>query len=316
MKMSDGLIQTRDAGMEKLLVTAENVAASRAPVLIEGASGSGKELLAKFIHQRSQRAGGPFIAVNCAAVPEGLLESELFGHEKGAFTGAVQRKIGRMEMAQGGTFLLDEVNEFPLHLQAKLLRVIQEGELDRLGGRESVRLNVRVIATSNKSLRDLVAAGRFREDLYYRLNVIRLSLPALKERPADIRHLAEFFVQVSSVLNNRSPKSLSPRALEKLMSWSWPGNVRELENVIERAVLMSRGPQIQDGDIELDPVAKERTEDAFMPGMTLSELEKQAILKTLNYTGNNRTQAAKMLGISIRTLRNKLNVYGEEKANV
>ena len=305
---------TEDQGMLRVLEMARNVAPSAAPVLIEGASGTGKELLARFIHENSQRSKGKFLAINCAAVPEGLLESELFGYEKGAFTGAVHRKAGKFELAQGGTFLLDEINEFPLALQAKLLRVIQEGEVERLGGHTSLRLNVRIIASSNQPIKKLVEIGKFREDLYYRLNVIRLRLPRLQERTADIRLLAPFFVRVSCVVNNRREKSLSTGALEKLMAWNWPGNIRELENVIERAVLLSVGDEIMVQDIHIDQPVDDlsATSGNINPGMTILQAERKLILATLSYTENNRSQAARMLGISVKTLRTKIYEYGRE----
>lgn len=323
-------LRTADAEMKRLLQLAENVAASRATVLICGESGTGKEVIARFIHAKSPRAARRFVAVNCAAIPAELLESELFGFERGAFTGAQQAKPGKFELANDSTFLLDEISEMPLLLQAKLLRVIQEGEIERLGGKAPVRVNVRLIATTNRDLQQLVREGKFREDLFYRLNVIPLMVPALRARPDDIELLARFFVEVSAHLNGKAAKQLAPCAIKKLLEWRWPGNVRELENVIERAVLMSAGSQIGAPDVaiagfEERPFAPtaEKADGALVPGMTISEAERRLILKTLEHTRQNRTQAATLLGISIRTLRNKLHEYngasvgvsGEESLN-
>lgn len=316
-----GAIQTADPEMKRILKLAENLAASKATVLIHGDSGTGKELLARFIHAKSQRAGRRLVAVNCAAVPDGLLESELFGFEKGAFTGASNSKPGKFEMANESTFLLDEISELPLLLQAKLLRVIQEGEVERLGARQPTKVNVRLVATTNRDLAQMVKAGQFREDLYYRLNVLPLRVPPLSRRPKDIELLARFFLEVSSDINGRCARGFTDEAVQKLLSWSWPGNVRELENVIERSVLLAEDELIRVdeilisgfGDHALD-AAEAGVGDGLMqlsivPGMTLGEAERQLILKTLEYTRQNRTQAAKLLGISIRTLRNKLHEY-------
>lgn len=312
----DGLVRTDDPEMLRVLKTAENVASSRATVLLQGESGTGKELMARFIHAHSPRASRRFIAINCAAVPEGLLESELFGHEKGAFTGAHGAKPGKFELAHESTLLLDEISEMPLLLQAKLLRVIQEGEIERLGARQPTRVNVRIIATTNRDLSSMVRRGLFREDLFYRLNVVPLRIPPLRERPRDIANLARFFVEVSSHLNGRTVGPLTSEAIEKLMAWRWPGNVRELENVIERAVLFTTGPSIDVSMIQIENADAETEEvhpdgkPGMSPGMTVAEAERLLILKTLEHTEQNRTQAAKLLGISIRTLRNKLHEYG------
>lgn len=313
----DGSIRTEDSEMIRVLKTAENVASSRATVLLQGESGTGKELIARFIHANSPRASRRFIAINCAAVPEGLLESELFGHEKGAFTGAHQSKPGKFELAHESTLLLDEISEMPLLLQAKLLRVLQEGEIERLGARQPTRVNVRIIATTNRDLQSMIRRGEFREDLFYRLNVVPLRIPALRDRPRDIENLARFFVEVSSHLNGRPARALSDDALSKLTSWKWPGNVRELENVIERAVLfagMGEGSQsetIEADHIEIAGFEPTETKTLSMnAGMTVAEAERLLIMKTLEHTEQNRTQAAKLLGISIRTLRNKLHEYG------
>ena len=308
-------LKTVDLGMKKILQLAENVASSRATILICGESGCGKEVLARFIHGRSPRAGRRLVAVNCAAIPSELLESELFGYEKGAFTGATQSKPGKFELANDSTFLLDEISEMPLLLQAKLLRVIQEGEVERLGAKAPVKVNVRLIATTNRDLQAMVREGKFREDLYYRLNVIPMRIPPLRERPRDVELLARFFIEVSSHINGKSLKPLSEEALQKLQSWSWPGNVRELENVIERSILMSSGEAISADDIAIEgfmarELAPARDEASLAPGMTISEAERRLIMKTLEYTEQNRTKAAQLLGISIRTLRNKLHEYG------
>ena len=311
--MGSNIIHTTDATIRRLLTIAENIALSRASVLICGESGVGKELLARFIHNKSHRASKPFIAVNCAAVPENLLESELFGYERGAFTGAEQRKPGKFELANNGSFLLDEITEIPLSLQAKLLRVLQEGEVERLGSTQTLKINVRVIATTNRDLQEEVRQGRFREDLYYRLNVIPLRIPPLRERRADIELLGRYFLDLACHENNLPPKTLSPEAMEKLKLWKWPGNVRELKNVIERSVLLSPSLDLSAEDICIQNyVELGETESAGLkPGMTVGEMERVLIMKTLEHTGHNRTQAAKLLGISVRTLRNKLHEYNE-----
>lgn len=311
------MIQSMDAKMRKVYEVAESIATSRATVLISGESGTGKELLARYIHAKSPRALRRFVAVNCAAVPEGLLESELFGHEKGSFTGADQRKIGKFEQAHESTFLLDEISEMALPLQAKLLRVLQEGEIERVGGTQPIKINVRIIATTNRSLEQMVKEGSFREDLYYRLNVIPLQVPALRSRPADVEFLAKHFVDTSCAENNLPQKELSSEALEKLKKYPWPGNVRELQNVVERSVLLAQSASVGADEILLSDVTG-GPERSLSPGMTVVEAEKLLIMKTLEFTGQNRTRAAEMLGISIRTLRNKLNEYkgAEYEANI
>jgi transcriptional regulator with PAS, ATPase and Fis domain len=315
-----GSLITADDRLQRVIHTASNVASSKATVLVCGESGTGKELLAKFIHEKSPRANRRFIAINCAAVPEGLLESELFGYERGAFTGAVAQKIGKFELASESTLLLDEISEMPLQLQAKLLRVLQEEEVDRLGGRNPVKVNMRIIATTNRDLRAMVKAGQFREDLYYRLNVIPLQIPALRERPNDVVVLAEHFVKVSAILNSRQVSGLSHEAMQKIKTWSWPGNVRELENVMERAVLIADGAVIQPEHILIEnqsahvEVIQDGHALSLEAGVTIAEMERQLIMKTLDKTKQNRTQAAKLLGISIRTLRNKLHEYKASEA--
>jgi two-component system response regulator FlrC len=307
-------ILTQDPGMIRLISTIEGVASSQATVLIQGESGTGKELLARFIHNRSPRAHRPFIAVNCAALPDGLLESELFGHERGAFTGALIRKIGKFEMAHTGTLLLDEISEMNLTLQAKLLRVLQEREVDRIGGRDPVSINIRVIATTNRALYREVEQGRFREDLYYRLNVFPVTVPPLRERTIDIPLLARHFVGQSAMRNGLTQPALSESAGAHLQRLTWKGNVRELENVMERAVLLAgHGPILpehcppeQSGETPVLPGPPQQPANG-----SLWEMERELIFKTLARVKDNRTHAAKELGISIRTLRNKLREYRE-----
>jgi len=308
-------ILTQDPGMVRLLSTVEGVAASQATILINGESGTGKELLARFIHSRSPRAHRPYIAVNCAALPDGLLESELFGHERGAFTGAIMKKIGKFEMAHTGTLLLDEISEMNMGLQAKLLRVIQEREVDRVGGREPVSVNIRVIATTNRSLYHEVEQGRFREDLYYRLNVFPITVPPLRERPADIPLLARHFVAVSAARNSLPLPAVSAEAYAMLQDRRWKGNVRELENIMERAVLLAGNEPILPGHLLLEsggqPASPALVPSAPQPSGngSLWEMERELIFQTLARARENRTHAAKELGISIRTLRNKLREY-------
>lgn len=308
--------RTTDPLMKKIVQLADNVAASRATILISGESGTGKEVLARHIHDKSPRAHRRLIAVNCAAIPAELLESELFGYEKGAFTGAVGSKPGKFELANDSTFLLDEISEMPLLLQAKLLRVLQEGEVERLGAKTPIKVNVRIIATTNRDLLAMTKAGLFREDLFYRLNVVPLLVPALRERPRDIEALSRFFVEVSCHMNGKPLKKFTDSALIKLKQWNWPGNVRELENVIERSVLMSTGDVLASEDILIEGFHPCRRDDEIAPGMTISEAERRLIMKTLEHTGQNRTQAARLLGISIRTLRNKLHEYVFQKMTI
>ena len=310
-------IITEDARMKRILQMGRSVAPSQATVLLQGESGTGKELMARYIHSHSNRASGPFVAVNCASLPEGLLESELFGHEKGAFTGAVTRKIGKFELADQGTILLDEISEMDLALQAKLLRVLQEGEVDRVGGKNPTKIDVRVIATTNRNLKEWAASGKFRQDLYYRLNVIPLTIPPLRERPGDVTLLADFFLKKYSTANAKEYKPLAKEASAVLRKMEWPGNVRELENMIARGVLLSFGNEVTTEDLFLDDVAPtfddvaEDENQDMLPGalMTIKEMEKGLIHKALLETDGNRTHAAKILGISVRTLRNKLSEY-------
>lgn len=319
----------KDPKMQTCVKMAERVAPTEASVLLTGQSGTGKEVMARFIHMNSRRADKAFISINCAAIPEHLLESELFGHEKGAFTGAIARRIGKFEEASGGTLLLDEISEMSPHLQAKLLRAIQEREIDRVGGTAPVKIDIRLIATSNRDLQEAVAKKEFREDLYFRLNVINIQLPALAERPQDIEHLAKHFIKKYSKINNVAEKDLSSEALQAIRFYPWPGNVRELENTVHRAVVLSAGAQISVDDLfpmgmdlQQSPskmvthstatpqtAATSRTSEV---GQSIADMEKTLILDTLKHCLGNRTHAATILGISIRTLRNKLQQYAQE----
>jgi len=306
---------TRSHVMNKVVAMAETVAGSDATVMLSGESGTGKELMARFIHAKSERASGPFIAVNCASIPESLLESELFGHEKGAFTGALAQRQGKFEQANGGTILLDEISEMDLKLQAKLLRVIQEREVERVGGKETVTLDIRIIATTNRNLEEEVLSGGFREDLFYRLNIFPLRLPSLRERTQDVEYLAKHFMASFSAKYARQIKGISEGAMQRLKTYGWPGNIRELENTIERAVLLASGSLIEVDQLELKTGrgASPAAGAGVIPGaedITISEMEKRLIIKTLDGRGGNRTRAAEALGISVRTLRNKLKEYG------
>lgn len=333
---SDAMI-AGDASMKAILQVADRVAPSDATILITGESGTGKEVMSRYIHQKSKRANGPFISINCAAIPESLLESELFGHEKGAFTGAVARRTGKFEEANGGTLLLDEVSEMHPALQAKLLRAIQERVIDRVGGNTPVKVDIRLIATSNRDMEQTVREGKFREDLYFRLNVINLALPPLRERPADIVPLASMFAAKYSEQNGLPNKRLSPAATEKLRAHHWQGNVRELENTMHRAVLVSQEAEIEATAIMLAgqkaasvaqtaAATAKAVEKAAAPaasgeqpalvGRTVADVERELILNTLDHCLGNRTHAANILGISIRTLRNKLKEYGDAGLSV
>lgn len=310
----------KDPATEKVLQLAKQIAPSTASVLITGESGTGKEVVAKFIHANSKRATAPFVAVNCAAIPENLLESELFGYEKGAFTGAVARRIGKFEEADGGTLLLDEISEMDIRLQAKLLRVLQERQIDRIGGKKPIDVDVRILATSNRDMRQEVLNKTFREDLYFRLNVVNLALPALRDRKGDILPLAEYFVKKYSELNDLPVKPLAKKTREILLAYDWRGNVRELENTMHRAVLMSAGNEISEDAVLLMPPMEQAAEPAggtdTLVGRTVADVEKDLIISTLKHTLGNRTHAANILGISIRTLRNKLKQYMEEGIDV
>lgn len=358
-----------DPSMQRVVKLADQVAPSDATVLITGESGTGKEVMSNYIHRKSKRAEGPFIALNCAAIPENLLESELFGHEKGAFTGAVAKRIGKFEEANGGTLLLDEVSEMHPLLQAKLLRAIQERVIDRVGGKAPVKIDVRIIATSNRNLEDSVKKGEFREDLYFRLNVMNLRLPALRERPTDILPLAQFFAHKYADDNGVARKKIAPETESKLQNYKWRGNIRELENTMHRAILISMQEQIEPEAIILTdaqddaygtsapapsptnapdpagvssasahsatpaphigskeeetpasaPITAESSQDAqiaHLIGRSVADVERELIINTLDHCIGNRTQAAKILGISIRTLRNKLNQYKDEGLDI
>ncbi len=309
-----------DKKTEAVLKMAKQIAPSEANVLLTGASGTGKEIFSRFIHDNSKRANKKFVAVNCAAIPETLLESELFGYEKGAFTGAVSRRIGKFEEASDGTLLLDEISEMDISIQAKLLRAIQEKEIDRIGGRAPIKVNTRIIATSNRNLDEAVKNGTFRQDLYYRLNVVNINIPSLKDRPDDIIVLAKHFVKKYSELNELPLKVISKAAEDKLMNYLWPGNVRELENTVHRAVLLSTQEEIEADAVILDDADSiiNKTDSSTKPaaavsqGTTLAGMERNLIIDTLKHTMGNRTVAAQILGISIRTLRNKLKQYEAE----
>jgi two-component system response regulator FlrC len=319
------------AAMVKAIAMADQVAPSDASVLITGESGTGKEVIARYIHKKSKRSSNSMITVNCAAIPENLLEAELFGYEKGAFTGAVARRIGKFEESDGGTILLDEISEMDLRLQSKLLRVLQEREVDRIGGSKPVKVNIRILATSNRNMQDEVKKGTFREDLYFRLNVITLTMPSLRDRRDDIKPLAEHFIDKYSKANGVAVRKLSDAGLAKLSKYNWPGNVRELENTMHRSVLLATGSIIDPDAIHLQGAPEQAEILPMTPGnspkpasgntgglvgRTVDSVEQELIIDTLNYCLGNRTHAANILGISIRTLRNKLKAYGETGAAV
>lgn len=325
----------RDPAMNNVVQLANQIAPSDASVLITGESGTGKEVLARHLHQHSRRASKPFVSVNCAAIPDNLLESELFGHEKGAFTGAVARRIGKFEEANGGTLLLDEISEMDIRLQAKLLRAIQERVIDRVGGTKPVPVDIRILATSNRNLADEVRAGTFREDLLFRLNVINLQIPPLRERPQDIDLLAAHFADKYAQANGLPQRKLSADCHRHLHANNWPGNVRELENTIHRAVLLATGVEIgaealrmPDGSRMDDTIIGMASGPAAqaviaaegvtrtLVGHTVAEVEQDLILDTLDHCLGNRTHAANILGISIRTLRNKLKQYSDEGVDI
>ncbi|WP_439815541.1 sigma-54-dependent transcriptional regulator FlbD [Zavarzinia sp. CC-PAN008] len=331
----------RDPAMGDVIKLADQVAPSEASILITGESGTGKEVLARYVHSKSRRANEIFVSVNCAAIPENLLESELFGHEKGAFTGAVARRVGKFEEAHGGTLLLDEISEMDVRLQAKLLRAIQEREIDRVGGSKPVKVDIRVIATSNRDLQAEVAKGTFREDLFFRLNVVNLKLPPLRKRPADIMVLSEHFAHKYAELNGVAERPISEEGRRALLAYQWKGNVRELENTMHRAVLLATGAEIGPDAILLPDGTRPETESRpaaqatpplgsgsvagaasavisaagstrTLVGRTVADVERDLIIDTLSHCLGNRTHAANILGISIRTLRNKLKQYGDE----
>ncbi len=298
--------------MQRVFEVVDQVAPSRATVLITGESGTGKELVANAIHQRSPRASGPFIKLHCAALAESLLESELFGHERGSFTGAMARKDGRFSLADGGTLFLDEIGEISPAIQVKLLRFLQEHEFERVGGTQTIRVDVRVIAATNRNLSEEIAKGRFREDLFYRLNVVALEMPPLRDRRTDIPALAKFFVDRYAKENGKTIEGFAPETLELLCSYDWPGNVRELENAIERAVVLTTGPNIETR--QLPAHVRPKMTPAGMPvipGATMGDIERYAILETLKATGGSTSKAAEMLGISTRTIQYRLHQYNE-----
>ncbi len=311
----------RSAVMKALLETVEQVAPSEATVLISGDSGTGKELIAGAIHYNSARRGGPFVKINCAAITETLLESELFGHEKGAFTGADRRKEGRFVQAHKGSLFLDEVSEMPVSMQVKLLRVLQEREVTRVGGDQSIPVDVRIIAATNKNLIKLIAQGTLREDLYYRLNVVTIDIPPLNKRNEDIPLLAQHFLGMFSKKNRKKIKGYSPAAMDCLIKYSWPGNVRELMNLVERAVVLARSDYIDDmdlpaiqlqtdsphGNLTNTPNQPDSADNSSIP---LNQVERETILKTLESAGGNKSETARRLGITRKTLHKKLKKYG------
>lgn len=317
----DLTLLTQDPVMLKWVRMADKIAPSEANVLITGESGTGKEVMARYIHQKSKRKDNNFVSVNCAAIPENLLESELFGHEKGAFTGAVARRIGKFEESSGGTLLLDEISEMDPRLQAKLLRALQEKQIDRVGGSHPVNVDTRVIATSNRDLNDAIAKGEFREDLYFRLNVVNVHLPPLRERKNDIELLAKHFLQKFIKLNAVAPKTFSQDVLNAIKEQPWRGNVRELQNIVHRALLLSPSNVITIDDLGIPSLTTTATHIAqgeggsILIGKTVAEVEKELILGTLGHCLGNRTHASHILGISIRTLRNKLKEYEETMKN-
>jgi two-component system response regulator AtoC len=300
---------TESEMMKKILSDVSKIAKSSSSVFISGESGTGKEVIAHAIHAQSHRTLQPFIKVNCAAIPSALLESEFFGHEKGAFTGAINKKLGRFELADKGTLLLDEISEIPLEIQSKLLRAVQEMEFERVGGVRPISVDIRLISTSNRSMKEAIEQKLFREDLYYRLNVVPIHLPPLRERKDDILPLAEFFLKRLCEENQKPIKRLSTTARQKLTDYHWPGNIRELANVIERTVVMNATDILEAHQIYIDLSCPVKEAPTIPPGITLAEMEKKLILETLAREKNNRTRTAEILGISIRTLRNKLHLY-------
>ncbi|PIS02005.1 MAG: two-component system response regulator [Chlamydiae bacterium CG10_big_fil_rev_8_21_14_0_10_42_34] len=302
------LLVAKSAAMQKILQDIEKIAKAQASVFITGESGTGKEVIAGAIHELSSRSQHPFVKVNCAAIAETLLESEFFGHEKGSFTGAHVRKIGRFELADRGTLLLDEVTEIPLVLQPKLLRAIQEQEFERVGGTRAIKVNLRFLATSNRNMQEAIETKVFREDLFYRLNVVPIHIPPLRERGEDILPLANFFLEKFCRENHKGGKKLTDKAIQKLLDYPWPGNVRELANIIERTVVLDFDEEIDAEHLYLD--SSVRAPKQQKAGITLHEIEKEHILQILEANHQNRTKTASMLGISVRTLRNKLQEYG------
>jgi len=306
---ANGSFVFADPGMKHIMEIIRKVAPTHAPVLIQGESGTGKEVIARNLHTLSRRSGHPYIGINLAAIPDTLLESELFGYEKGAFTGAYATRVGRFEQADGGTILLDEVTEISPGLQAKLLRVLQERQIDRVGGKSPIKVDFRVISTTNRDIEDEIRNGRFRNDLYFRLNVIPIKVPPLRSRRDDIVPLAEHFIRKTAAREGMQEKMLIPEAKDALLKYAWPGNVRELENVIERAMILTDGDAISTEHLAMDQGNLSSGPAVPAVGTTIHEMEKNLILSTLQSVGDNRTRAASLLGISIRTLRNKLNEY-------
>ena len=311
---ASSLLLGRSEAMRELVEMVETVAPTEATVLVSGESGTGKELVARAIQAASTRRDKPFVTINCAALAENLLESELFGHEKGAFTGADRRREGRFVQAHGGTLFLDEIGEMPLSLQAKLLRVLQQGEVQRVGCDETIKVDVRVIAATNRVLADEVAAGRFREDLFYRLNVIGLEVPPLRARQEDIPLLASTFLERHAAANRKTIKGFTPQAMDAMLRYGWPGNVRELENAVERAVILSGGEYVAERALPLAvqnaPVPDADGEELALGSMSLEDVERKAIEATLRETEDNKSEAARRLGITRATLHSKLKKYG------
>ena len=306
----EGEVVVLSPRMRRVMKLAQSVASSDTTVLITGESGTGKEVVARHIHRLSARHNKPFVAINCAAIPESLMESELFGHEKGAFTGAAKARAGKFELASGGTLLLDEIGEMPLALQVKLLRALQEREIDRVGSSRSIAVDIRVIATTNRDLKADAMGGRFREDLYYRISVFPLYVPPLRERPEDVKALAEHFLKNFAAALGKQARGFQNEALQLLLGKRWSGNVRELENAVQRAVLLSSTEMIEAGDFMMDEAASPPESVSHEGG--LRDMERTLILKTLMEVGGNKTLAAKRLGVSSRTIRNKLGEYGEK----
>ena len=312
----NGSFIAADRSMQRIIEVLDKVAPTQAPVLIQGESGTGKEVIARYIHKHSRRSSGPYVGINLAAIPDTLLESELFGHEKGAFTGAYATRVGKFELADGGTILLDEVTEISVGLQAKLLRVLQEKQIDRVGAKSSLPVDFRVIATTNRDIEKDIQEGKFRSDLYFRLNVIPVKVPPLRARRDDILPLAAHFIAKVAKREGMQEKILSPQAKEALLGYEWPGNVRELENVIERSMILTDGPEIPPDIISFGMQGSQEPAGACAAvGTTIHDMEKKLIFSTLESVDGNRTKAAALLGISIRTLRNKLNEYSGKGQN-
>jgi DNA-binding NtrC family response regulator len=295
--------------MQEVFKTVSQIAGARASVLITGESGTGKELIAAAIHEHSPRVKGPFVKLHCASLAESILESELFGHERGSFTGAQSRRDGRFFQANGGTLFLDEIGEISPAVQVKLLRFLQEREFERVGGNDTISVDVRVIAATNRNLQQAVADGKFREDLYYRLNVINLEMPALRARPSDVPLLAAYFLRKYAAENGKQIGGFSQDALERLSGYGWPGNVRELENVVERAVVLSRGDEVTGAELPPHLVPAKERGGIQIPGATMDEIERYAITKTLESTGGSTSAAADILNISVRKIQYKLHEY-------